>query len=139
VAAGVSKSGLTIRIFSVESGWVTRYTPQLIPGKHFFVKNHSNFLNFPQYPGRSRSHVSVEVRIDNQDNNLVCPPGVKFAPTGELGPRGELCSLGRMLTPSFTPRGKHSIVFGRMEGQTENFREFAHGGTTSPLGVKVCP
>jgi hypothetical protein len=38
-----------------------------------------------------------------------------------LGPRGEICPLGGMFTPSFTPRGQHSLLFRRMEGRTENF------------------
>jgi hypothetical protein len=38
-----------------------------------------------------------------------------------LAPRGEICPLGGMFTPSFTPRGEHSVLFRRMEGQTENF------------------
>jgi hypothetical protein len=38
-----------------------------------------------------------------------CPPGVKFVPIGE------------MLTPSFTPRGEHYLLFIRMEGRAENF------------------
>jgi hypothetical protein len=58
-------------------------------------------------------------------------------------PRGEICPLGVKFTPSFTPRGEHSLLFRRMEGQTgDNFtpRGQSHpGGTTSPLGVKVCP
>jgi hypothetical protein len=41
--------------------------------------------------------------------------------TTPLATRGEICSLGRMITPSFTPRGEHSRLFRRMEGQTENF------------------
>jgi hypothetical protein len=37
----------------------------------------------------------------------------------EFAPRGELCPLGGMFTLSFTPRGEHSILFRRMEGQTD--------------------
>jgi hypothetical protein len=53
-----------------------------------------------------------------------------------------------MFTPSFTPRGEHSLLFRRMEGQTENFTPgeiFAPRGQNLPLGdnfapgVKVCP
>jgi hypothetical protein len=44
------------------------------------------------------------------------------SPLGEnLAPRGELCPLGVKFTPSFTPRGEHSLFFSRMEGRTENF------------------
>jgi hypothetical protein len=38
-----------------------------------------------------------------------------------LAPRGEIGPLGEMFNPSFTPRGEHALLFGRMEGQTENF------------------
>jgi hypothetical protein len=39
------------------------------------------------------------------------PPGVNLAT------RGELCPLGEMFTPSFTPRDEHSPLFRRTEGQ----------------------
>jgi hypothetical protein len=43
------------------------------------------------------------------------PPGVNFAPRGDLCPLGE-CS------PLRSPRlYEHSILFRRMEGRTENF------------------
>jgi hypothetical protein len=41
-------------------------------------------------------------------NNMVCP-------------QGEICLLGGMFTPTFTPRGEHSLLIKRMEGHTENF------------------
>jgi hypothetical protein len=41
--------------------------------------------------------------------------------TSPLAPRGEICPLGVKFTPSFTPRGVHSLLFRRMEGWTENF------------------
>jgi hypothetical protein len=68
--------------------------------------------------------------------------------TSPLGTRDEICPLGGMYTPSFTPRGDHTWLFRRMEGQTENFtprdnftpREKIHPwGTTSPLGSKFAP
>jgi hypothetical protein len=37
------------------------------------------------------------------------------------GPRGELCPLGEIFTPSFTPRDEHSLLFRRMDGWRENF------------------
>jgi hypothetical protein len=37
-----------------------------------------------------------------------------------LAPRGEICPLGGMFTPLFTPRGEHSLQFRRIEGRTEN-------------------
>jgi hypothetical protein len=61
--------------------------------------------------------------------------------TSLLAPRGEICPLGEMSTPPFTPRGEHSL-FRRTEGRTENFTT---RGQNSPLGdnfapgVKVCP
>jgi hypothetical protein len=54
---------------------------------------------------------------------------------GEIGPWGELYPLGTMLTPSFNPRGEHSLLFRRIEGRTENFTP--PQGITSPLGDKV--
>jgi hypothetical protein len=39
-----------------------------------------------------------------------------FAPGVYLAPGGEVCLLGGVLSPSFTPRGEHSILFRRMEG-----------------------
>jgi hypothetical protein len=56
----------------------------------------------------------------------------------ELSPRGEICSLGGM----FTPSGKHSLLLRRMEGQTENFTpgdNFTPRGQNSPLGDKFAP
>jgi hypothetical protein len=38
------------------------------------------------------------------------PPGVN------LSPRGEICPLGGMFTPSFTLRCEYSLLFTRMEG-----------------------
>jgi hypothetical protein len=45
-----------------------------------------------------------------------------ISPIGvNLAPRGEICPLWVKFTPSFTPRGEHSLLFRRMEGRTENF------------------
>jgi hypothetical protein len=41
--------------------------------------------------------------------------------TSPMALRGEICPTGGMFTPSFTPKGEHSLKFRRMEGQTENF------------------
>jgi hypothetical protein len=69
-------------------------------------------------------------------NNRSLPPGVKFAPRGELGPPGvELCALRRMFT-SFTPRSGSSLKFRRMEMQREDLYP---KGTSSPQGDKVHP
>jgi hypothetical protein len=54
----------------------------------------------------------------------------EFAPGVELGPWGELCILGGMFTPSFTPRSEDSLLFRKMEGQTEGL---------DPLGDKFTP
>jgi hypothetical protein len=65
-----------------------------------------------------------------------------WTPGVNLALRGEICPLGEMFTPSFTPRGEHSLLFRRMEGWTYNF---APKGQNSPLGynftpgVKLCP
>jgi hypothetical protein len=56
------------------------------------------------------------------------------------GPRGKISPLGGMFTPSFTPRGVHSLQFRRMEGRTENFTpgdKFSTGGQSLPIGVKL--
>jgi hypothetical protein len=37
------------------------------------------------------------------------------------GPQGITSPLGVKFTPSFIPRGEHSLLFRRMEGRTENF------------------
>jgi hypothetical protein len=41
--------------------------------------------------------------------------------TSPLTDRGQICPLGVKNTPSFTPRGEHSLLFRTMEGRTENF------------------
>jgi hypothetical protein len=46
-------------------------------------------------------------------NNMGLPPGVKFAP------RGELCPIGEMFTPLFTPRGESTLLFRRIEGRSK--------------------
>jgi hypothetical protein len=83
------------------------------------------------------------------------PPGVKLAATGVI------CPLGAMFTPSFTPRGEHSLLFRRMEGKQmislprdnltsrgknsplgDNFTpggQLRPWGTTSPLGDNFAP
>jgi hypothetical protein len=59
-----------------------------------------------------------------------------------LTPRGELCPLGGMFTPLFTPRGEHDLLFSRMEGQTENLPpgdNFTSKGQSSFLGDNFTP
>jgi hypothetical protein len=62
----------------------------------------------------------------------VCPLGLNLAP------REELCPLGEMFTPSFTPRGEHFLLFRRMEGRTENLISPPQG-IMSPQGTKFSP
>jgi hypothetical protein len=50
--------------------------------------------------------------------------------TSPLAPRGDICSLRGMFTPSFTPRGEHSLLFRKMEGRTEDLH---------PRGTKFTP
>jgi hypothetical protein len=78
----------------------------------------------------------------------VAPQGecvILRSPRGELGPRGVIWPLGDMLTPSFTPRGEHSLLFRRIEVAnreqiTSPARNKIHPwGTTSPLGSSVAP
>jgi hypothetical protein len=50
--------------------------------------------------------------------------------TSPLVPRGEICPLGVMFTPSFTPWGEHSLLFQKNGGSHPQ-------GISSPLGDKV--
>jgi hypothetical protein len=67
-------------------------------------------------------------------------PGGPFLTSPLAPPRGKICPLGGMFTPSFTPRGEHSLVFRRMEGWTENFTpkgtKFTPGGQLRPWWLK---
>jgi hypothetical protein len=65
-----------------------------------------------------------------------------------FSPRGEICPLGLKLSPLFTTRGEHSLLFKnwRGEGITSSLGDkFTPGGqlrpwgTTSPLGSKFAP
>jgi hypothetical protein len=58
----------------------------------------------------------------------------------------EICPLGGMFTPSFTPRGEHSLLFRRMEDRSENFipgddftprRQNSSLGDNFASGIKV--
>jgi hypothetical protein len=65
--------------------------------------------------------------------------------TSTLAPRDEICPLGEMFTPSFTPRGKHSLLLRRIENVNPQGINSPPGdkihpwGTTSPLGSKFAP
>jgi hypothetical protein len=88
-------------------------------------------------------------------HNTVCPQGWNLPPRGELGPQSEICLLGGMFTPLFTPRGEHSLLYRTLTTVYKNGvanKEFHPQGitsplgdknhnweTTSPLGVKGCP
>jgi hypothetical protein len=57
-----------------------------------------------------------------------------------LAPRSELCPQGGMFTPSFIPKGEHSLLFSRMVGRTENFTpggQLRPGIQSFPLGAKL--
>jgi hypothetical protein len=64
-----------------------------------------------------------------------------------LAPRGEICPLRGMFTPSFTPWGEHSLLFRRMEQRIsapgDNFNpqgtKFTLGGQLRPWGSKFAP
>jgi hypothetical protein len=68
--------------------------------------------------------------------NFTPGPQECTSPLMNLTPRGEICPLGGMFTPSFTPRGEHTILFIRMEVRTENFTP---RGQNSPLGTASPP
>jgi hypothetical protein len=75
---------------------------------------------------RRRVHLKVVFPLSPQRAIL------NFAP----GPQG--CNLA----PSFTPRGEHSLLFRRMEGQTENFTprdNLTPRGLNSPPGANFAP
>jgi hypothetical protein len=65
-----------------------------------------------------------------------------LTPRGELGPRGEICPLGGMFTPSFTPQGgtlyclEESRGIQRISPPGDNFTP---RGQSSPLGAKFTP
>jgi hypothetical protein len=64
---------------------------------------------------REDQHLRAILNFTPGPQGLISPLGVNLAP------RGELCPLGVKFTPLFTPRGEHSLLFRRMEGQTNNF------------------
>jgi hypothetical protein len=85
-------------------------------------------------------------RAGHTENTFLTSP---LAPRGYIHPRGELCPLGVRYTPSFTPRGEHSLLFRRMEGRKENLtpvdnftprgQKFTPGGQLRPWGSKFAP
>jgi hypothetical protein len=89
-------------------------------------------------------YFSKSCRITSKVRSSRCLGPVLTSP---LAPRGEICPLGRMFIPLFTPRGEYSLLFRRMEGRTENFTpwgqnsplgdNFAHGGQSFPLEAKL--
>jgi hypothetical protein len=85
---------------------------------------------------------SVSPRVNfSPRGGWTLPPGVNFAPWGEL------CPLGGLFTPSFTPRGAHSLMVRRTKGRTEGLhpweitsplgKNFTSWGPISTLGVKL--
>jgi hypothetical protein len=90
----------------------------LLPRPHRLGENRKLFFSF--LARTIRNFFSCKQRP--VFNNMVCPQGVNFSP------------LGGMFAPLFTPRGEPSLLFRRMEGQTENFTVQE---ITSPLADKV--
>jgi hypothetical protein len=75
-------------------------------------------------------------------NFTLGPQGITSPLGVNLAPRGEIFPLGGMFTPSFTPRGEHSLLFRRMEGQTESHPQrtkFTPGGQIRPWGQSLAP
>jgi hypothetical protein len=70
---------------------------------------HFSFL--PQHSKNSKTFLPVK------------SPFTSIGPflTSTLAPRGEICLLGEIFTPLFTPRGESSLLIRRMEGRTDNF------------------
>jgi hypothetical protein len=65
-------------------------------------------------------------------NNMSFPQGWSLPLGVNLVPRGELCPLWEMFTPSFTLY----VLFRRMEGRTEDLQLW---GQLHPWGSKICP
>jgi hypothetical protein len=73
---------------------------------------------------------------------MVCPKGWSLPFGVNLAPRGEIRSLGGMLTPSFSPRGEHSLLFIGMEVQKKIFTPrdtVTPRGQNSTLGDNFVP
>jgi hypothetical protein len=51
-------------------------------------------------------------------NNNSWPREVKFPPGVKLAPKGQICNLGGLLPPSFTP-SEYCLMFRRIEWRTE--------------------
>jgi hypothetical protein len=73
--------------------------------------------------------------------NFTPGPQGRTSPLGvHLAPTGEICFLGEIFTPSLTPRGEQSLLFRRMEGQTEfhpQGTKFTPGGQIRPWGQSL--
>jgi hypothetical protein len=73
-------------------------------------------------------------------NNMTCLQGLNLPLGVNLAPRSELCPLGGMFTVSFAPRGEHSLLFRRMEGQKQTISHprdnFTPVGQLRPWGSK---
>jgi hypothetical protein len=67
-------------------------------------------------------------------NNMVCPQGWSLPLWVNLAPRGEICSLGGMFNPSFTP-GVNTLYV--EEWRREQW--ISPQGITIPLGDKFHP
>jgi hypothetical protein len=63
--------------------------------------------------------LTVMGRVEGGEQFLTSP----LAPRGNFAPWGKICPLGGMFTHSFTPgpRCERSLLYRRVEGQTENF------------------
>jgi hypothetical protein len=65
-----------------------------------------------------------------------------LAPRVKLTPRGEICFLGGMFTPSFTPKGEHPTVYleeWRGKQRISHPGKTTPRGETSPTGDKIHP
>jgi hypothetical protein len=83
--------------------------------------HYSLFINATCYLGNVLTRTSlIAPRTDARDILINTGKLVKGL-RGQRAPRVEICPLGGMFTPSFTPRSEISLLFRRMEGPTENF------------------
>jgi hypothetical protein len=75
-------------------------------------------------------------------NNMVCPQGWNFPLGGNIAPRGELCPLGRIFTPSFPPWVDTLYCLEEWRGEQRSSPpgdNFTPRGQCSPRGDNFAP
>jgi hypothetical protein len=90
-------------------------------------KNYELFFYKISSAAAQRKFDPWENKRKSKNLNLKEPPRGRFL---TFTPRGKLCILEGMLTPLFTPRCEHSVLFRKMAGQTEGLHP--QGITSTP-------